>query len=246
MFYQLYSIHFSVSGIAPACINALFPNKTEKNYNRFLQALIDLAPNCRPEKVLLEIRASCFLVLPKTFLEASLLGCFFHLSQSYTRTINELGLNLTYKTNHGLMLALRMLPSLAFEKKKIGDRNCLEPEKIDEMCLYFGSTYIKSLVPNREVLFPTSLWNQREAAMSGIARTTNAVEGWHFGIQSYFSGAHPNLWKVIDSLQKDASVQILNSFDAWSGHKFTKKKKYRVLNERVQNIMSVYEDKTDL
>ena len=29
-------------------------------------------------------------------------------------------------------------------------------------------------------------------------------------------------------------------------HKFTKKKKYRVLNERVPTMMSVYEDKTDL
>ena len=116
----------------------------------------------------------------------------------------------------------------------------------DEVCLYFGSTYIKSLVPNREVSFPPSLWNQRDAAVSGIARTTNAVEGWHFGIQSYFSGTHPNMWKVVGSLQKDASVQKLKLFDASSGHKFTKKKKYRVLNERVQNIMSVYEDKTDL
>ena len=87
-------------------------------------------------------------------------------------------------------------------------------EKVDELCLYFGSTDIKSLV--------------------------------HFGIQSYFIGAHPNMWKVVGSLQKDASVQKLNFFDASSGHKFTKKKKYRVLNERVQNIMSVYEDKTDL
>ena len=52
MICQLYSIHVSVSGIAPACIYAFLPNKTEKTYNRFLQALIDLAPNCRPEKIL--------------------------------------------------------------------------------------------------------------------------------------------------------------------------------------------------
>ena len=30
MFYQLYSIHVSVSGTAPACIYAFLPNKTEK------------------------------------------------------------------------------------------------------------------------------------------------------------------------------------------------------------------------
>ena len=170
---------------------------------------------------------------------------------------------MTYETNHEVAVALKMLPPLAFEKKeKIGnsfgmilqkiqnvcDRNCLEPksiEKIDELCLYFGSTYIKSTVPNREVFFSPSLWNQRDAAVSGIARTTNAVEGWRFGIQSYFSGAHPNIWKVVGSVQKDASVQKLNFFDASNGHKFTKKKKCRVLNERVQKIMSIYEDKTD-
>ena len=43
---------------------------------------------------------------------------FFHLSQSYMRKINELGLKVTYETNHDLALALKMLPSLAFEKKK--------------------------------------------------------------------------------------------------------------------------------
>ena len=79
---------------------------------------------------------------------------------------------MTYETNHDLALALKKLPTLAIEKtEKIGDsydiivqeiqnvceQNCLEPEKIkknDKLCLYLGSTYIKSLAPNREVLFP--------------------------------------------------------------------------------------------
>ena len=94
-----------------------------------------------------------------------------------------------------------MLPALSFEKEEIGNsykktveeiqivcnRTIKEPEKIakvDELYLYVGSNYIKSLVPNREVLFPPSLWNQREAASSGLARTTNAEEDWHYGIQS--------------------------------------------------------------
>ena len=92
MFYQLYSIHVSVSGIAPACIYAFLPNKTEKTYNRFLQALIDLAPNCRPEKILLDFEQAALQSFQKTFPEAHLSGCFFHLSQSYMRKINELGL----------------------------------------------------------------------------------------------------------------------------------------------------------
>ena len=114
------------------------------------------------------------------------------------------------------------------EIQNICDRNCLKSEKIekiDKLCLFFGSTYIKSLVSNREVSFPSSLWNQRDAAVMGIARATSAVEGWHFGIGSYFNGARPNMWKVVDSLQKDASVEKLKFFDTSSGHKLKKKEK---------------------
>ena len=54
MFYQLYSIHVSLSGIAPACIYAFLPNQTEKTYHRFLEALKILAPDSIPEKILLD------------------------------------------------------------------------------------------------------------------------------------------------------------------------------------------------
>ena len=103
--------------------------------------------------------------------------------------------------NHDLALTLKMLPSLAFEKKEKTRNSYDMIVQENQLCLYFGSTYIKNLVPNRETLFPPSLWNQRDAAVSGISRTTiAAVEGWHFGIQSYFSGAHPNKWNVVISL----------------------------------------------
>ena len=143
------------------------------------------------------------------------------------RKIAELGLKKDYETNHEFALALKMLPALAFEtKEQIGNsydkiveeiqivcnRKIKESEKIaivDELCLYFGSNYIKSLVPNREALFPPSIWNQRDAASSGLARTTNAVKG---------------------------SIQTLNFYNASSGHQFTEKKKNRVLNEKVPSI----------
>ena len=54
MFYQLYSKHVSLSGIALACICAFLSNKTEKFYHRFSEALKILAPDFRPEKILLD------------------------------------------------------------------------------------------------------------------------------------------------------------------------------------------------
>ena len=101
MFYQLYSIHVSLSGIAPACIYAFLPNQTEKTYHRFLEALKILAPDSRPEKILLDFQ--------KKFPESKLSVCFFHLSQNFLRKFAELGLKKDYERNHELALALKML-----------------------------------------------------------------------------------------------------------------------------------------
>ena len=90
-FYQLYSIHVSLSGIAPACIYAFLPNKTEKTYHRFLEALKILAPDSRPENILLDFEQAAVQAFQKNFPETKLSGCFFHLSQSFMRKIAELG-----------------------------------------------------------------------------------------------------------------------------------------------------------
>ena len=110
------------------------------------------------------------------------------------------------------------------------------------LCLNFDSNYIKSMVPNWETSFPPSQ-NQLDAVVCWIAGTTNVVEGWHFVIQSYFSGADPKKLQIVGSLQKDTSEQKVEIFYASSSHKMTKRKKYRLLNERVQNIMSIYKKK---
>ena len=118
MFYQLYSIHVSLSGIAPACIYAFLPNKTEKTYHRFSEALKILVPDSRPEKILLDFEQAAIQAFQKNFPETKLSGCFFHLSQSFMRKIGELGLKKDYETNHEFALALKLLPALAFEKEE--------------------------------------------------------------------------------------------------------------------------------
>ncbi len=62
VFYQLYTIHIQISDIAPACVYALLPNKTEATYNRFLKALLDFAPSSSPSKILIhfELAAATF------------------------------------------------------------------------------------------------------------------------------------------------------------------------------------------
>ena len=263
-FYQIYTLHVYILGIAPACLYALLPNKTEKTYSRLLDALDTFAPDCKPDKVLLDFEIAPINAFQKHHPTSILSGCYFHLTQNFVRKIGELGLKKLVSENHEVALALKMIPALAFERSEqieksfeliveeitnVADQQSLDSfviEKIDELCLYFQTNYIKCPLLNRPATFPPQIWNQRDAAIEGIARTTNAVEGWHYGIQALFSGSHPGIWKLLTNLQKDAAVQKLNFLNASSGHKFPKKKKYENLKGKVQNLMQIYRDETDI
>ena len=114
---------------------------------------------------------------------------------------------------------------IVLEIQNVCDRLFLEPkniEKIYELCLCFGSNQMKSLASNREVLFPTSLWNQRDAAVSRIARTKKLSRD---GI----SGCNPNLAEATQICGKEWAAckktfrKKTQFFDASSGHKFTKR-----------------------
>ena len=79
--------------------------QNRKTYNQFLQALIDLAPNCRPEKFLLDFEQAAFQSFQNYSIPRStFIGLFFHLSQSYMRKFIELSLKVTCETNHGFSL----------------------------------------------------------------------------------------------------------------------------------------------
>ena len=70
MFYQFYSIHVSLSGVAPACNYLFLPKRTEKTYHRFLEALKILAPNIRPEKKLSDFEQAAIQAFQKNFPES--------------------------------------------------------------------------------------------------------------------------------------------------------------------------------
>ena len=100
------------------------------------------------------------------------------------------------------------------------------------------SKYLRRETFSEDPLFPPSVWNQREAAIDGVARTTNAVEGWHFGIQAFFSGSHPTLWKTLENLKKDAATQKFLHLQSTRGFQFNRRKKYRDLEVAVENAMA--------
>ena len=169
-FYQIYTLHVYVLGPAPACLYALLPNKTEKS--RLLDALDTFAPDCKPDKVLLNFEIASIDAFQKHHPASMLSGWYFHLSQNIVRKIGELGLKKLVSENHEVALALKMIPALAFEKNEqieksfesiveevtnVADQQNLDSfviEKVDELCLYFQTNYIKCPLLNRPATSP--------------------------------------------------------------------------------------------
>ena len=70
-----------------------------------------------------------------------------------------------------------------------------EREHMDELLSYFEHTYIRGRsrqkATTRHPVFSLETWNHFEDAAKGIIRTTNALEGSHYALQSVFQYSHP-------------------------------------------------------
>ena len=119
-------------------------------------------------------------------------------------------------------------------------------QMMDDLTYYFQKTYIKGETIGRntkEAQYPLQLWNHSRDAAEGLARTTNAVEGWHLGVTTLFQGNHPCLRTFLEKISLDATNQKFNIIKATSGNENKSRKKYRVINENVKNIVNNF--KTD-
>ena len=114
MFYQLYTIHIAIGGYHPPCLYALLPNKTEKTYRSFCQALSEIVPNGKPQRIMMDFEKAAMNAFRDFYPTTQISGCYFHLRQSAMRKINEFGLKKEYETIPELALTLKMVSAVVF------------------------------------------------------------------------------------------------------------------------------------
>ena len=262
LFFQLYSIHFQfVQGINPAGLYCLLPNKLRVTYDRLLLAICNLIPSAKPSTILTDFEIAANKCFAARFPSARITGCYFHLTQSVFRKVTELGLKNQYETNDSFRESVRCIAALshipvedvpdAFDTLANNIAAQTSVERVDELLSYFESTYVRGRRLRGRgkkfglPLFPPDLWNQRNAAVDGIARTNNSVEGWHFGLQALFQCSHPTLWKFIRGLECDCAQQKASFLQGITGIVQPPVKKYERLCERVSRAVATYE-KTDV
>lgn len=114
LFFQLYSIHFQLAeGVNPAGIYCLLPDKTRKTYDRLLEALVGLIPLAQPTRILTDFESAAMQAFQHRFPGSAITGCYFHLSQSILRKVNEVGLKVAYESDNSVREFLRSFSALA-------------------------------------------------------------------------------------------------------------------------------------
>lgn len=255
VFFQLYSIHFNFAdGVNPAGVYCLLINKTTETYRRLLDQLRVLIPAAAPQKILVDFERAAMNEFSTAYPNATVSGCYFHLCQSILRKVNEIGLKTDYENDDNVRQYIRCLPALAFVPPEdvdeafdiLADSMPQDVHHLDELTTFFEHTYVRGRRQRGRghnfgpALFPVQNWNQHAAGVSGIARTTNAVEGWHHALQSLYSCHHPTVWTFLTGIKKDMQLQKTVYLQGTAGVTHVSGRKYRQLNARVIRAVAAY------
>lgn len=253
IYFQLYTIHAKVGSKYPPCIYFLLPNKTENTYKRMIDIVKTLVPNLAPMTVLLDFERAALNAFQDGFPTSRISGCFFHLSQSIIRKVQELGLKRRYETDIDFSILVKSLSALAFVPvadvpdlfAELTEEFPDEPE-CNDLINYFQATYIRG--PGRrfrDPRFPIELWNHFTDAMFCEPKTTNCVEGFHNALMSLFHCAHPTVWTLFDRIKKDVSIHRLDIVAVGVANAALPRSKYTRLADRLAEKVAQYPNEND-
>lgn len=186
--------------------------------------------------------------LGRHFQTVKSMGVSFHLSQCVQRTVQSEGLQNLYAFDPQVNLEARMVLSLAMVPRnyavdvfdELATAIC---SKLLPVLDYFEDVFIgRSTARGRpDALFSVELWNCHETAVQGNPKTTNLVEAWHQGFQAHVQCSHPTLWRFLEVLKREDSLQLHQLGKLEMGHRFKKAKKYAKAAVHFQTLARDYD-----
>lgn len=221
-FCQLVTVHGEIFGrFVPLCY-CLLKSKNLEIYVRLFKQLKEYKFD--PLVVTIDFEQAIKHALEEIFTNVKVYGCAFHMSQNLWKKIQKLRLVSDYKNNDKFKELIRMYfdltffpveslgEALEFIDKQFNDVEIGNKHEYLKFKKYFIETYI-GLECNSNVkapLYKSSFWNCHGRIISRIPRTTNIAEAWHRHLNTFHETAHPNIGKLISSLQKDEEKVRIN------------------------------------
>ena len=263
---QVYVIRVPFGDSAVSCVYALLPGKSQVIYEELLQAIVthcdQLGFNVDPTTIITDFESAVIQAARNIFGDhVRTQGCYYHLTQSTWRKIQELGLVQLYKSSASIKQFCGMLDGLALLPLNdvVAGMELLKdmtPDGLEELVSYFDSTYVSGsfrriqppagpdgqLPPlrlrRRPPCFPPEIWNVFQVTLDGGDRTNNICEGWNNSFQELIGHQHPSIWVLVEGFQQDHALVMTAVAQDRIGERLQKKcrKHQKTFNTRLMNL----------
>ena len=271
IFKQLYIIRAPLGDTAITCVYAFLAHKNQESYTEMLEAVVhkceELGFNVSPQQIITDFEQTVFRAIRAVMHEnehLNLHGCFYHLTQSTWKKVQNLGLSVLYQENEEIRHFCGMLDGLSFlplEQVPQGMAYLREiaPPELEPLVDYFDENYVSGRLRPRQQqagiilnvrrlppLFPPVIWNNRQITMEGGDRTNNICEGWNNGYMQLVGHTHPSFWKSIESIRKDEALNRISIINDQRGNPPSKKLRQTNVNlqQRLHRLCSDHAEGT--
>ncbi|XP_060870098.1 uncharacterized protein LOC132944652 [Metopolophium dirhodum] len=200
-FYQIYTIHVYKNNIYLPLVYFLLNGKSTECYTKMWNFLKELCGSFnlsfKPNLIRVDFEISAHIAIKFVFPECKILGCKFHLGQSWYRKLNQDFPTLRNEYNNSESETGKWLKNffgLSFlPYTEVSEAFCeLIEISPSENALEFSDYVLKNYI-DEDCLFPPEMWAE---APSSMPKTTNGPESFHRHFNEQFYSAHPSIWKV--------------------------------------------------
>jgi len=215
-FMQFFTIHAFANNMYVPVVFCLLTNKWKLTYKKLFELLkkqcSDLGFNLNPRNITIDFEMGIHSSVKDVFPDVNIVGCRFHLAQSWWRKIQSEGLTQEYKNpsseignwlrhTFGLTFLAPEEVCDSFVEDFMSDKPI--DNRVDNFADYLLETYI-----DQNATFPPEIW---AANTANIYRTTNACESFHSKFKANCSSPHPNINIFLDTLkniQTDTYIKL--------------------------------------
>ena len=201
-FTQLLTIHALYHGVYIPLVFFILPSKSVDSYTSAFQHLGNHCSQwgfqCLPTRIFVDFEVSIHTAALSVWGQAKIIGCRFHLGQSWYRKLSSLGLRQVYSSSSEKSNFLKLFFELPFLRPDsfTDDLMAILPagnDKLMAFCDYILQTYVSPTAT-----FPPHIWAQYSSSLN---RTTNSCEFFHSKLNRLATNAYPNIFCLVKLLK---------------------------------------------
>ena len=181
LFTQLVTIHgLFDDGWRMPLAYGLLPGKTQHHYEALLAEIASF--RVEPQSVMSDYERALMNAVEKTWPTTTRRGCFFHHKQALWKKMQHHDLVPEYNVeNSPVRKAFQMIGAIAFvDLGDVQDTWALlkptVPPEMEFFAHYYERTWVGTATSSP--LYSPWIWNQRDAVMAGLPRSSNIAEGY--------------------------------------------------------------------